>query len=182
MEKHRGGGRRLVERAAGFTLLELMSVVGIIGVLAAVAIPLYTTYQLKSKTAEVKSNLGAIRVLEEGHFGEYESYVAATPEPAALPGSVAAHFDHIGSDFAALGFAPEGNVYFSYGVAVSVDQVGYTADAGADIDGNGFVQFWGYKKADGAGAHIAGQVGCPVAALQPESVGPCTPASGTSVF
>jgi len=159
-----------------------MIVVFIIGVLAAVAIPMLMTYQLKSKTAEVKTNLSAIRVLEEGHFGEYEVYRSAAAEPAAVPGPVAADFDAVNSDFAPLGFAPEGRVYFSYGVAVSPDQVGFTADAAADIDGDGFVQFWGYTKPDGSGVRAPGEVGCNVAGLEPTAVGPCTPSAGNSVF
>ena len=91
-------------------------------------------------------------------------------------------FNNITSDFGPLGFAPEGRVYFSYGVAVSGDGSGFTADAGADIDADGFVQYWGYATPDGGGALVAGKVGCNIAGLQPESVGPCTPSSGQSVF
>ena len=79
-------------------------------------------------------------------------------------------------------FSPEGLVYFSYGVAVSEDQAGYTADAGADIDGNGFPQFWGFARPDADGALAPGQVGCPTAALTAEQIAPCDPKYGTSVF
>ena len=91
-------------------------------------------------------------------------------------------FDHANSDFAVLGFAPDGQVYFSYGVAVSADGSGYTADAGADIDGDGFVQYWGVASPDASGALVAGKVGCSAAGLQPGAIGPCTPGSGRSTF
>jgi len=169
-------------RQSGFTLLELMIAAAIVGVLAAIAIPLLVSYQLRSKSAEAKTNLGAIRVLEEGYFSENQKYRSANAEPAAIPGSVAVAFDGAGSDFGPLGFVPQGRVYFSYGVAVSADGSGFTADAGADIDGDGFVQYWGYANPDSGGALTAGKVGCDVASMQPKSVGPCTASSGQSVF
>jgi len=159
-----------------------MIVVVIIGALSAISIPLFIRYQLKSKSTEGKTNLGAIRVLEEAYFSEFEVYVTAAPEPPAVPGASPSSFDPVNSDFADLGFAPEGRVFFSYGVAISADLAGYTADAAADIDADGIVQFWGYAKPDNAGALVAGQVGCNVAGLTPREIGPCDPAAGNSVF
>ncbi|MBW2578723.1 MAG: prepilin-type N-terminal cleavage/methylation domain-containing protein [Deltaproteobacteria bacterium] len=167
---------------AGFTLLELMMVVTVIGVLAAIAIPLLSTYQLRSKSAEAKTNLGAIRVLEETYYSENQIYRSANAEPAAIPGSVATAFDSVNSDFELLGFVPQGYVYFSYGVAVSADGAGFTADAAADIDGDGFVQYWGYANPDSSGTKVAGKVGCDPTGLQPKSVGPCNASSGQSTF
>src|SRR5690554_4238986 len=49
----------------GFTLIELMIVVAIIGILAAVAIPQYQNYIAKSQAARVMSELGALRSVVE---------------------------------------------------------------------------------------------------------------------
>lgn len=61
-------------REKGFTLIELMIVVAIIGVLAAVAIPAYVNFTRKAKTAEASNNLGAIyqgaRAYFEGETGK----------------------------------------------------------------------------------------------------------------
>ena len=54
----------------GFTLIELMIVVAIIGILAAIAIPNYMAYQAKARRSEVKANLGAITKSEIAFQGE----------------------------------------------------------------------------------------------------------------
>ena len=172
--------RHCTQRA--FTLVEVVLVVMIIGVLSAIAIPVLAKYQLKTKTAEGKTNLAAIRTGEQAYFSEFKTFLAVAPEPPAIPGALRAPFDDAGSGFSTLGFDAEGSVFFSYGVAVSADGVGFTADAGADIDGDGVVQFWGYTKPDGGGAMPDGAVGCPPAGLTPTQIGPCDPSYGNSVF
>ena len=150
-----------------------MIVVAIIGLLASVAIPLFGSYQLRAKSAEVKTNLGAIRVVEETIYGEEGAYIRAAAEPVAIPGKAPASFDSIGSDYAALGWSPEGSVYFSYAIEVSGDATGYTADAAADIDGDGILQTWAYVKLDSTGAVVAPGIGCNTALVAPEVISAC---------
>ena len=54
----------------GFTLIELMIVVAIIGILAAIAIPNFLRFQAKSKQSEAKTNLGGIFTAETAYFAE----------------------------------------------------------------------------------------------------------------
>ncbi len=65
---------KVVQQQKGFTLIELMIVVAIIGILAAIAIPNFLRYQAKSRQSEARTNLGAIFVAETSFFGEQTRY------------------------------------------------------------------------------------------------------------
>ena len=54
-----------MRKSKGFTLIELMIVVAIIGILAAIAIPNFLRYQLRSKFSELRTNVEALRKAEE---------------------------------------------------------------------------------------------------------------------
>jgi len=59
---------------AGFTLVELMIVVAIIGVLSAVAVPNFKKYQAKAKTSEAKVQLAAAFTAEQAFYGDFGIY------------------------------------------------------------------------------------------------------------
>ena len=60
----------ILQGKKGFTLIELMIVVAIVGILAAIAIPNFLRFQAKSRQAEAKANLGAIYTALEAFRGE----------------------------------------------------------------------------------------------------------------
>ncbi len=76
----------------GFTLIELMIVVAIIGILAAIAVPNFVKFQAKGKQAEANAQLKAIFTSQKANFPTNEGYW---------------------SDIGAIGFTPErGNRYY----------------------------------------------------------------------
>ena len=108
LQKLRGNNQK------GFTLIELMIVIAIIGILAAIAIPNFLSYQLRAKRAEAPTNLKAIKVGQESYRGEYDVYLALTASPAAAPGGgvKVAWLDN--GNFDEIGFKPSGDVYGAY--------------------------------------------------------------------
>ena len=76
----------------GFTILELLIVVAVIGILAAVGVPYYNDYIVRSKINEATSALTDSRVKMEQFFQDNRSYTSASLAgngcPNALPASI----------------------------------------------------------------------------------------------
>src|ERR1700733_7037164 len=63
-----------IKTKRGFTLIELMIVVAIIGILAAIAIPKFSQLITKSNEANTKGNLGAMRSALSIYYGDMEGW------------------------------------------------------------------------------------------------------------
>jgi type IV pilus assembly protein PilA len=142
-------------KTSGFTLIELMIVVAIIGILAAIAIPNFIRYQLRSKTTEAKTVLGGIKTSQESFRAEYDNYIQtamANPDPAGDTLKVGwmvavcnAACNRLMTDmcdtFDCIGYQPAGDVYYGYGTGRREAMVGttaeYAAGAQSDLDGDG---------------------------------------------
>jgi len=185
--------KKLHVRKGGFTLIELMIVVAIIGILAAIAIPNFLRFQLKAKTSEGKTNLAAIRTSEKSYYSEYGRYVSAAPAPLlASVGSAKVPFA-VTPGFTTLGWAPDGQVYFSYAVGSDAPGTGFFATAMADINANGTYQSWGYDTLGAGGSQVPVQPGhtCGTGAVDvtgatsiayTDQVSPCRTFYGQSEF
>jgi type IV pilus assembly protein PilA len=195
--------RKLHTRNGGFTLIELMIVVAIIGILAAIAIPNFLRFQLRSRVGEGKTNIAAIRTAEEAYTAEYATYVAAAPAPLvpAISGDKR-NWLVVTPGFDTIGWFPEGEVYYDYSVtifpggcpAAGNPCTAYTVEGVSDIDSDGNVNAWGYvHAAPGAavgnavpiqGFCVVGGVynGVTLAQDLLNTTGPCRAADGQSVF
>jgi type IV pilus assembly protein PilA len=123
-----------LKRQDGFTLVELMVVVAIIGLLSAVAIPNFKKYQAKAKVSEAKLQLSAAYTAESSFFSDFNIY---------------------GHCLAYMGFDPNierANRYYA---------IGFAPAGGVAIQGTGTPTFTGaYGAAVNSGLNEAG---CPIA-------------------
>ncbi len=69
----------------GFTLIELMIVVAIIGILAAIAIPNFITFQARSKQSEAKVNLKSLYTAERSFYQEKDRYSSLVSDVGFVP-------------------------------------------------------------------------------------------------
>lgn len=72
--------KKVVKSDQGFTLVELMVVVAIIGILSAIAVPNFKRYQAKSKQSEAKIQLAAVYSTEISSQADYDGYASCLSE------------------------------------------------------------------------------------------------------
>ena len=102
----------------GFTLIEMMITLAILGVVASIAIPAYNGYILTAKMTEARSNLGALRLAQEENFLENNSYFF---------GANTATVESLSSGLWNATNGDNGQVNFNY--VVTPDPSGWTATA-----------------------------------------------------
>lgn len=73
----KGNLYKTFRKELGFTLIELMIVVGIIGILVSIAAPNFAKYQSKSRQTEAKIGLAAIFAGEKSFYSEYSAYISS---------------------------------------------------------------------------------------------------------
>lgn len=144
---------------SGFTLIELMISVAIIGILAAAAIPAFLSYQARTRRSEAFTHLRGIATAQESFRATQDIYASTgVPFPdwtsygglgiKKLPWDAASH-----AAFGTFGWGPEGDVFYAYEAlscpAICLDC--FTASAYGDVDGDGAMSILMYAHPDSGG-------------------------------
>ena len=138
----------------GFTLIELMIVVAILGILAAVAIPAFINYMKRAKTSEATVNIksiseGAMSYFDAEHgaagashelppsTGDWEPSTNPTASKVVLTSTILGTNGFGAPNWRLVGWAPSEPIYYSYSWNAAADALSGTASARGDLDDDG---------------------------------------------
>ncbi len=143
---------KFIHNKKGFTLIELMIVVAIIGILAAIAIPNFLKYQAKSKQSEAKTNLKGIFTSETSYFSEANKYGSFDMVNFALTGNTAKvyHFTVDGTNFIGASVPSDTDGVATGGGKTFTPAYGntdFTATAKGNIDSDTDLDAWAISSA-----------------------------------
>ena len=102
----------------GFSLVELMVVVAIIGILSSIAIPSINKYMAKARQSEAKSNLASIYTANKALYAEFRFY---------------------DNRFSVIGYNPEGRLRYNIGWAAAAGNCGAAAALNTNYNYSGAV-------------------------------------------
>jgi type IV pilus assembly protein PilA len=129
-------------RKTGFTLIELMIVVAVIGILAAIAIPNYMKYQAKAKQSEAKINMKGVFTVEMTYFTENNKYTGDFNELNWIPVGPYKYAYFIGVDMQGLKNLNVSDATSEGADPPAAGASGFTAVAWGNIDSDPQYDVW----------------------------------------